>query len=49
VTAEIMNVVLEDAHECFDPSLIIERPNATVDDLNKTLAEVVAWMASVQS
>jgi adenylate kinase len=44
VTAEIMNVALEEAREAYDPQIVIEVNSNTLDEMEDTIERVRAWM-----
>ncbi len=46
VTAEIMQVVLDEARECYPESIVHELSSGTVDDLEGNVSRVVAWLAA---
>ena len=41
---EIMQVVLDEAHDSYDPSIVLELRSDTLDDVEKNVARVLAWM-----
>jgi adenylate kinase len=46
---EIMEVVLEDARESYDESMVHELPSNTLDDMESNLARVEAWLEAWQA
>ena len=41
---EILQVVLDEAREAYDPNIVVEVPSNTVEDMEATLARVKIWM-----
>ncbi|RYG48424.1 hypothetical protein EON67_07635 [archaeon] len=45
VEAEIMQVVLEDAHESYAAEIVQELPSNTMEDLDSNVSRVASWYA----
>jgi len=41
---EIMQVVLETAHESYAPEIVVELPSNTVDDMESNVDRVKQWL-----
>lgn len=46
VECEIMQVVLEEARESFDPAIVHELPSNNIDELEANVNRVVTWLAN---
>lgn len=45
-TAEIMNVVLEDARESYAPEVVVELRSESPDDVEENVARILSWVES---
>ena len=44
IDAEIMQVLLQEAHEAFDPAMVVELASNTPDDMEANVDRIVAWV-----
>lgn len=42
--AELMDVLLTEARDAFDPALVVELQSATTDDVDENVDRVVTWV-----
>jgi adenylate kinase len=45
-TAEIMEVVLDEARSSYPPEIVVELKSESTDDLNANIARLVEWVTS---
>ncbi|ERT02337.1 transcription initiation factor TFIID subunit 9 [Sporothrix schenckii 1099-18] len=45
IDAEIMQVLLQEAHEAFDEGMVVELASNTPDDMEANVDRIVAWVA----
>lgn len=45
IDAEIMQVLLTEAHEAFDEGMVVELASNTPDDMEANVDRIVAWIA----
>lgn len=43
IDAEIMQVLLQEAHEAFPPEMVVSLQSNTVDDMESNVDRIVAW------
>ncbi|PVU85887.1 hypothetical protein BB560_006870 [Smittium megazygosporum] len=46
---EIMTVVLEDALECYDNSIVMELESNSVEDMESNVEKIVEWIANFEN
>lgn len=45
IDAEIMQVLLTEAHEAFDPAMVVALASNTPDEMEANVDRIVAWVA----
>ena len=44
IDAEIMQVLLTEAHEAYEPEIVVELASNTPDDMEANVDRIVAWV-----